>query len=87
MEWSELSNEAKSVIEWVEDPRTGDKPTIEIKINKEFVFPYTFDDMPKSVMITKDLYDEVLRFVTEDDNLKCEQFLDGLVFKMKTPRK
>lgn len=87
MEWKDLSNKAKSIIEWIENPWTGDGLTVEIKLNKEFVFPHTFGDMPKSVMVTKELYNEVLRFVTEDDNIQCEQFLDGLIFKMKTPRK
>nr|WP_024835461.1 hypothetical protein [Clostridium sp. 12(A)] len=80
MEWKDLSNEAKSIIEWVEDPRSNKRRTVEVELNKEFVFPMSFDGMPKSIMVTKDLYKEVLKFATEDKNLFCEQFLDGLIF-------
>ncbi|WP_143322938.1 hypothetical protein [Clostridium sp. HBUAS56010] len=83
MQWNELSNRAKSIIEWVEDPRTGNRPTVEVKLDKEFIFPQSIDDLPKSVMVTSELYNEVLRFVTEDDNIRCEQFLDGFLFKLK----
>ncbi|GLB26546.1 hypothetical protein LXJ15735_27870 [Lacrimispora xylanolytica] len=73
----------RTIIEWVDDPRTGERPTVEIKLNEEFVFPLHFDDLPKSILVTKNLYNEVLRFVTEDKNIQYEQFLDSLIFKMK----
>lgn len=83
MEWNDLSNEAKSFIEWVEHPFTSERLTVEVKLNNEFVFPKSFYDMPKSVMVTKNVFDEVLNFVTEDEELQCEQFSNGFTFKIK----
>lgn len=40
-----------------------------------------------NILITKELYQEVLRFVTEDDEIQCEQFMDGLLFKLKEDSK
>ena len=36
MEWNDLSNSAKSIIEWVENPFTNQRETIEIKIGEVF---------------------------------------------------
>lgn len=36
MLWTDLSNDGKSVIEWVEDPFTNKRTTIEIKIDERF---------------------------------------------------
>lgn len=79
MEWKNLSNEAKSVIEWIENPFTGERETIEIKIGE--VFQRKFPSV--NILVTKELYQEILRFVTEDDNIQCEQFMDNLLFRLK----
>jgi len=83
MKWNDLSNEAKSIIEWIENPYTRERLTIEIKLNKEFIFPASSE----SVMVTKNIYDEVLQFVTDDANLQCQQFADSLIFKIKDDSK
>lgn len=36
MLWTELSNESKSVIEWIEDPFTNKQTIIGIKIGERF---------------------------------------------------
>lgn len=63
MLWADLSNQAKSVIEWVEDPFTDRRTTIEIKIGERFQrnFPMycaDYDDENNNVdiLITKELY-------------------------------
>ena len=43
--------------------------------------------MKKSVMVTKNIYDEVLQFVTDDVNLQYQQFTDSLIFKIKDDSK
>lgn len=90
MLWTELSNEAKSVIEWVEDPFTNKRTTIEIKIGDRFQRKcpmYCGDDFGEeqnvNILITKELYQEILRFVTEDKELQYEQFTDSLIFKIR----
>ena len=93
MEWNELSNEAKSVIEWVENPFTNKRETIEIKIGEVFhrkcpMYCGNNGKQPDvNIFITKELYQEVLRFVIEDDEIQCEQFMDGLLFKLKEDSK
>ena len=93
MKWNDLSNDAKSIIEWVENPFTNKRETIEIKIGEVFhrkCSMYCEDDGRQpdvNILVTKELYQEVLRFVTEDDEIQCEQFMDGLLFKLKEDSK
>lgn len=90
MLWKELTGEAKSVIEYVEDPFTNKRTTIEIKIGERFQRKcpmYCGDDFGEEqdvdILITKEIYQEILQFVTEDKELQCEQFTDSLIFKIK----
>ena len=93
MKWNDLSNDAKSIIEWVENPFTNKRETIEIKIGEVFhrkCQMHCGDDGRQSdvnILVTKELYQEVLRFVTEDDEIQCEQFIDGLLFRLKEDSK
>ena len=90
MLWKELTGEAKSVIEYVEDPFTNKRTTIEIKIGERFQRKcpmYCGDDFGEEqdvdILITKEIYQEILQFVTEDKELQCEQFTDNLIFKIR----
>ena len=93
MKWNDLSNDAKSIIEWVENPFTNKRETIEIKIGEVFhrkcpMYCGNNGKQPDvNILITKELYQEVLRFVIEDDEIQCEQFMDGLLFKLKEDSK
>lgn len=93
MKWNDLSNDAKSIIEWVENPFTNKRETIEIKIGEVFhrkcpMYCGNNSKQPDvNILITKELYQEVLRFITEDDEIQCEQFMDGLLFKLKEDSK
>ena len=93
MKWNDLSNDAKSIIEWVENPFTNKRETIEIKIGEVFhkkcpmYFGNNGGQPDVNILITKELYQEVLRFVTEDDEIQYEQFIDGLLFKLKEDSK
>lgn len=90
MEWKKLSDEAKGIIEWVVSPFTNMVETIEIKIGS------IFDrDCPKlcvdhgeplgdvDILVTKRLYQEILEYVTNSEDMQCEQFTDGLIFRLK----
>lgn len=90
MLWEKLSNEAKSVIEWVEDPFTNRRTTIEIKMGERFqrkcpmyCGDYSGKEQNVDILITKELYQEILRFATEDKELECIQFTDSLIFKIR----
>lgn len=90
MLWADLSNDAKSVIEWVENPFTNKRTTIEIKIGERFqrkcpmyCGDYSDEEQNVDILITKELYQEILHFVTEDKELQCEQFADNLIFRIR----
>ena len=93
MKQNDLSNDAKSIIEWIENPFTNKRETIEIKIGEVFhrKCPSYYGDNGRqhdvNILVTKELYQEVLRFVIEDDEIQCEQFMDGLLFKLKEDSK
>ena len=93
MKWNDLSNDAKSIIEWVENPFTNKRETIEIKIGEVFYrkCPMYCGDNGKqtdvNILVTKELYQEVLKFVIEDDEIQCEQFMDSLLFRLKEESK
>lgn len=63
MRWSDLSIDAKNVIEWLENPFTGAFKRIEIKVGDKFIRHET------CVEITQKLFDEIARYTTEDDNI------------------
>ena len=83
MGWNELTNEAKGIIEWIEDPYTGKRRILEIKIGEMFEPVSIYAMKPTRIMITKDLYQEVISFVKEDKNLDWWHFTDGFTFKIK----
>lgn len=90
MLWVDLSNNAKSVIEWVEDPFTNKRTTIDIKIGERFqrkcpmyCGDFSGEEQNVDILITKELYQEILQFVSEDKELQCTQFTDSLIFKIR----
>ena len=90
MEWNELSNEAKSVIEWVENPLTNKKEEIEIQVDVNFqrnVPAYSFEKSDKvDIPITMKLFSEIIKFVSNDNNLETVSYdaeVNRYVFKMK----
>ena len=36
-----------------------------------------------NILVTKKLYQEILKYVTEREDIQCEQFGDGLIFRLK----
>lgn len=90
MEWKNLSDKAKGILEWVENPYTKKRETIEIKIGGVFYrkCPKLCGDFEEplgdvNIPITQKLYHEILKFVTESKDLQCTQFTNGLIFRLK----
>ena len=90
MKWENLSIEAKNVLEWVENPFTKARETIEIKIGERFYrkCPKLCGDFGEplgdaDILITKELYQEILRYATEAEDILCNQYTDGLIFRLK----
>lgn len=90
MEWKDLSEEAKGIIEWVVSPITNWKQTIEIKIGETFHrncprFCGEAYNMPSSVdiLVTKRLYHEVLKYVSKQRDMQYKESSDRLIFRLK----
>lgn len=90
MEWKNLSEEAKGVIEWVVSPITNFKKTIEIKIGETFHrecprfcvnYRNTIDSI--DIPITKELFQEILKYVKQSEDMQYELQTDGLIFRLK----
>ena len=78
MEWKDLSNEAKSVIEWVENPFTNRKDSITIQVGVNFqrkVPAYAEERSGKcDIPITKKLFSEIIKYVASDNNLETVSY-------------
>lgn len=90
MEWKNLSEEAKGIIEWVINPFTDVRETIEIKIGEVFhrKYPKLCIDFYEpivnvNILVTQNLYQEILKYVTEFEDIQCNQYTDGLIFRLK----
>lgn len=90
MEWKKLSEEAKSIIEWVISPITNRKQTIEIKIGETFhrecpKFCGDFDEPlgDINITVTQKLYQEIVNYVIEAEDMQYEKSSDGLIFRLK----
>lgn len=77
MEWKNLSDKAKGVIEWVENPFTHKREIISIEIGGYFN-PIT----EVSVQITEELFKEILSWVQYDKEITYELNGSKLVFKL-----
>ena len=90
MEWKNLSDKAKGILECLENPYTKNRETIEIKIGEVCYrkcpkscgdFGEPLDDV--NILVTKELYQEVLCYVSESEDMRYEQLADGIVFRLK----
>lgn len=90
MEWKNLSEEAKSVIEWVVSPITNFRQIIEIKIGETFhrECPKFCGDYREpigniDIPITKELFQEILKYIKQSEDMQYEQQGSGLIFRLK----
>ena len=82
MKWNNLSIEAKSVIEWVENAYTKNRNDICIEVGHHFK-RYCGDNGIVDILITDELYEEIKRFIQEDDNLEITKEVKEISFKIK----
>ena len=88
MEWRNLSDEAQGIIEWVVNPFTDKKETITIKVGglfhrdcPRFYFGERLGNV--NILITDEVYAEVLKYVTQSEDMEYEQSGKKLVFRLK----
>ncbi|GAA4879777.1 hypothetical protein GCM10023310_69940 [Paenibacillus vulneris] len=62
MKWADLSNEAKSILEWVEHVWTGKRQVLTIERGKLWVQPVKYVGDVK-VPVTDELFDEIKRWL------------------------
>lgn len=67
----------KNVIEWVEDPYSGKRNEIEIKIGENFI-PKNGINIP----ITKELFDEIAKYIQEDEEMLYYIKPDSMTFRL-----
>ena len=82
MIWKDLSNEAKSVIEWVENPYANRREIIKIEIGG-----YFNPIREVNIQITEDLFNEILSWVQYDKEMTYELDGDNLTFKLSDDSK
>ena len=90
MEQKDLSKEAKSVIEWVENPFTNEKEDIEIQVGVNFqkeVSMYSEGNNGKvDIPMTMKLFSEIIKYVAGDNNLETVSYdanINKYVFRMR----
>lgn len=95
MNWNSLSDEAKNVIEWVENPFTYKKEIVTINEGKYFVRDYqnnrpfgyisqfSNNNSNCKILITKPLYEEIKAYVGQDENLIMLENSLGFSFCLK----
>ena len=82
MEWKNLSNEAKGVIEWVENPYTNRRETIKIEVGG-----YFNPIREVNIQITEELFDEILSWVKYDKEITYECTGNELTFRLSDDSK
>ena len=90
MNWNSLSDEAKNVIEWVENPFTDKKEIVTINEGKYFVRDYqnkrpfgyisqfSNNNSNCKILITKPLYEEIKEF--QFINISFQIIADNFIF-------
>lgn len=66
--WNTLSDDAKNVLEWIQDERTGKYNELNLSIGKEFFV----DGMDKGIPMTSELLKEIITFAMKSGDLTCD---------------
>ena len=70
MLWEELSNDAKSIIEWMENPITNQKHTITLEKNKKWSMSSPNWGKTPEVMVTNSVFSEIKKYVIENHDIR-----------------
>ena len=78
--WKNMSNESKSILEWLESPVTDKKLTLTVEKNQ--VWSVMWSNI--NIMVTEDIFNEIKQYVNQKDNvIMIEDSGDRLVFRLK----
>lgn len=84
LEWKNLSDDAKNVIEFAVNPFTDKCEIINIEVGKHFVREKVPMYATKvDILITPELFKEIKDFITQDENFEYTLTENSLIFKDK----
>ena len=78
LEWNDLDDNAKSILEWVSHPFTGEEGIVNIKAGEDFYKNYKnfltigdafYDTGEVRIPVTKEIYNTILDYVSGDKDL------------------
>jgi len=74
-----MSNESRSILEWLVSPMTDKKLTLTVEKNK--VWTRNFTNI--NIMVTEEIFNEIKQYINqEDDIVMVEDSGDKLIFKL-----
>jgi len=83
MLWKDLSKEAKSILEWVENPLTNKRMTITVERNKVWFMKCPVWSGDVRINVTNSIFSEIKDYINSDENIKViENGEDKLVFTL-----
>jgi len=83
MLWKNLSIQAKSILEWVENPLTNKRMTITVERNKIWFMKCPVWSGDVRVNVTDSIFSEIKDYINSDKNIKViENGKNKLVFTL-----
>jgi hypothetical protein len=80
--WKDLSRDSKSILEWLENPVTGEKLNLVVEKDKDWEI--TCPDGNISVPVTSEIFNEIKEYVMENDDITLvSKTIKMLEFKIK----
>lgn len=83
MKWADLSNEAQSILEWVEHVITGRRQTLRIKLGETFHQSCIAFGGDVDIPVTQELFQEIKTWLPFSEDTVYEIQKDLIVVKLK----
>lgn len=74
MEWKDLSRSARNILEWLENPYSGEFHTLSIVKFEQFIFARRADEYVSEV-----LFDEIVQYLNKNKNSYKADISDRLI--------
>ena len=77
--WKNMSEESRSILEWLENPVTDKKLILTVKKNQ--MWSREWGNI--NIMVTEDIFNEIKQYINQkDDIIMVEDSGDKLIFKL-----
>jgi len=78
--WKNMSEESRSILEWLENPVTDKKLILTVKKNQ--MWSREWGNI--NIMVTEDIFNEIKQYINQkDDIIMVEDSGDKLIFRLK----